>query len=397
MKVTEITGYVIKVRGEAYLGGHTTDAVGLVRRGDYVSHQTYNSAYSLNTESFVVRITAEDGTVGWGEAQAPLVPEVVSELVQRLVGPFLLGQDVADTSVAWDSAYNAMRERGHTTGYQLDAIAACDIALWDLKGKLFGVPISTLIGGRFRDQVSCYVSGLPAADDTARAALALSWQARGFNDFKVSLGASVEADNRSFTSLRQALGDEAGICVDAHWRYNVSDAIRLGRKLEPMGLGFLEAPIAPEDAEGQAEVARALDAPVAIGEELRTRYEFRDRLERRSADILQPDVGRMGITEAVAVGSLAKAFNIPIALHIGVGLGVYVSAGIQVAAALSNFVTMEYQPQQFAIAMKFLEEPLTCMAGTYDVPTGPGLGIHVAEEQIRAHASSTFTIGLDDC
>lgn len=396
MKITEIAGFVVKIGGEPYLGGHGTEAATMVRRGDYVKHQFYNLAYSLKTESFLVRITTEDGTVGWGEAQAPLVPEVASELVQRLVGPFLLGKDVFDTAVHWSDSYNAMRDRGHLNGYQLDAIAACDIALWDLKGKLLGRSVSSLIGGRFHDPVPCYVSGLPVHDDAEAGEIAKGWLDKGFKDFKVALGRSVDADTRTFAAIREAVGDDSEIYVDAHWRYTVSEAIALGKKLEPMNLGFLEAPIAAEDANGQAEIARSLTAPVAIGEELRTRYDFRERLEKRSADILQPDVGRMGVSETVAVASLAEAFNAQVALHLGVGLGVYIAAGIQVASALSNLLTIEYQPRQFAIGCTLLQEPLQCVEGAYLIPDGPGNGILVNEDVVNQYVTSQFTINAKD-
>ncbi|QKW17784.1 mandelate racemase/muconate lactonizing enzyme family protein [Kitasatospora sp. NA04385] len=395
MKITQVSGYVLKVKDAAYLGGHDADASAL-RRGDYVRHRSYRSLYSLNTETFLVRVTAEDGTVGWGEAQAPLVPEVCAALVERLIGPFLLGADVMDTGAAWRSGYDGMRERGHLNGYQLDALAACDIALWDVKAKLLGVPVHALLGGRHRADVPCYVSGLPARDDAERVDRARSWRDRGFDRFKLALGEGIDHDVRVFESLRTGLGGDAEIHVDAHWRYTPSEAIGLGRRLEPMGLGFLEAPVAPEDADGQAEVAAALVAPVAVGEELRTRYDFRDRLVRRSADLLQPDVGRMGLTECAAAASLAEAFHTPIALHLGVGLGVYIAAGLALAAAAPNLVVMEYQPTQFALAQTLLREPLACDGGSYRLPGGSGLGVDVDDEALRRHCTASFTLTTED-
>lgn len=395
MKIAEIHGYVIKVRGESYLGGHTTSASS-ERRGDYVRHKSYRSAYSLNTETFLVKIVAEDGSFGWGEAQAPLVPEVPAELVRRLVGPFLIGADISHIAQHWRDAYDGMRERGHINGYQLDAIAACDIALWDLKGKLLGVPVSSLAGGRHRDRVPCYVSGLPATDDAGRAAKAMYWHDKGFRHFKVALGESINADVATFTRLRDVLGEDSAIYVDAHWRYSVSEAITLGRELDALNLGFLEAPVAPEDGDGQAVVAAAIRAPVAIGEELRTRYDFRDRLIRRSAGLIQPDVGRMGITEALAVASLAEAFNVPVALHLGVGLGIYIAAGIHTGAAIPNLLTMEYQPTQFELAQSLLTTELTVDPDGYSIPEGPGLGVEVDLEALAPHIADTFTLTVAD-
>lgn len=390
VRITEVRGFVVKM-DQSYFGGHAhIDLPG--QRGDYVRHHDYRSSYSTKSETFLVRITADDGSYGWGEAQAPLVPEVAGEIVKRLLGPFLLGRNPFDTHPIWWDNFDAMRERGHFNGYHLDAVAACDIALWDLKGKLSGQSVATMIGGRFRNDVPCYVSGLSAPDDAARAELVASWAAKGYNEFKLPIGVGIDADVRTFAAVREAVGPTATINVDAHWRYSVPDAIKLGQALENYGLGFLEAPVAPEDSEGQAAVTGAVSSAVAIGEELRTRYDFRDRLVRRSANILQPDVGRMGITEAMAVTGLAEAFNVPVALHLGVGLGIYIAAGIQVAAATPNLLTMEYQPGQFTMGNRLLQDPVKCDAGFYSIPDGPGLGVDVDMAVLEQFTTSGFTV-----
>ncbi len=390
-RIVAIDGFVVKL-DQSYLGGTTqVDLPG--QRGDYVRHQKYRSSYSTKSESFLVRITADDGTYGWGEAQAPLVPEVASTIVERLLGPFLLGLDPLLTQSIWVANYDAMRERGHNNGYHLDAVAACDIALWDLKGKLLGTSVATLLGGQVRERVPCYVSGLAAADDDTRVAHVLSWSERGFNEFKLPLGNGVRADERSFAQVRRVVGTDPVINVDLHWRYTVPQAIALGQALEHHDVGFVEAPVAPEDSLGQAEVARALSAAVAIGEEIRTRYDFRDRLVKRSADVIQPDVGRMGITEAQGVAALAEAFHVPVALHLGVGLGVYIAAGVQVASATRNLLTMEFQPGQLAVGNSLLVTPIVCESGAYTVPSGPGLGVDVDIDTLGEVTTSTFTLG----
>ncbi|MEJ1154664.1 mandelate racemase/muconate lactonizing enzyme family protein [Microbacterium marmarense] len=393
-RITEVHGFVVKM-DQSYLGG--TQQVHLSsQRGDYVRHKKYRSSYSVKSETFLVRITTDDGTYGWGEAQAPLVPEVASTIVERLLGPFLIGRDPFDTQSIWLDGYNAMRERGHMNGYHLDAVAACDIALWDLKGKLLGAPLSALLGGQLHETVPCYVSGLAAGDDTARIKKVMEWAGQGFTAFKLPLGNGVHADGASFAAVRQAVGPDAHLYVDAHWRYTVSEAIEVGELMQPNRLGFLEAPVAPEDSLGQAEVAAALSAPVAIGEELRTRYDFRDRLVKRSADVIQPDIGRMGITEAIAVTALADAFHVPVALHLGVGLGVYIAAGVQVGAVTQNLLTMEFQPGQFDVGNVLLVEPVKCDERGYTVPAGPGLGIDVDMDALARHSTSQFALGIDD-
>lgn len=386
MRVKEVTVYTVKVKNEAYLGGQSLEAAS-DRRGDYVRSKYYRSKYSVNTESLVVRIVTDTGLVGWGEAQAPLVPDSVSILVEQLVGPFLIGRDPFDVDVLWNDAYDGMRERGHTTSFMLDAIAACDIALWDLMGKATGLPVFKLLGGSYRKRASCYVSGLPADDNEGRAELARMWVGRGYSKIKLALGYGHKADVAAFSTVRAAVGDNTALYVDAHWRYSVPEAIQLGEALEPMGLGFLEAPTAPEDVRGQAEITRSLVTAVAGGEEFRTRWEFKDRFVARAWDIVQPDVGRMGITEARKVASMAEAFGLPVALHLGVGLGVYIAASLQVAAALPNFHSIEFQPTQLAIANRLLSSPILNDQGAYEVPEAPGIGVEFSEDKLAPHCS----------
>ena len=391
MKIVKLTIYTVKVRKAAYLGGQSA-AAATERRGDYVRSKHYRSKYSLNTETLVVRIESNTGLVGWGEAQAPLLPDVGAAIVEKLIGPFLIGCDPFDVDRLWNDAYDGMRERGHTTSFFVDAIAACDIALWDLMGKETGLPVHRLLGARYRDRIPCYVSGLPADSDASRAELARAWRDKGYAAIKLALGYGAAADIETFSAVRSAVGDAVELFVDAHWRYTVPQAITLGRKLEALGMGFLEAPTMPEDLHGQAEIARALDVAVAGGEELRTRYEFRDRFVHRSFDIAQPDVGRMGITEAKKVATMAEAFGVPIALHLGVGLGVYMAASIQLAAALSNFQTIEYQPTQLEVANRLLEAPITNDEGAFDIPEGAGLGVAFDEDALLQHCSHVAVV-----
>jgi L-alanine-DL-glutamate epimerase-like enolase superfamily enzyme len=144
-------------------------------------------------------------------------------------------------------------------------------------------------------RIPCYVSGLPADSDASRAELARTWRENGYGAIKLALGFGASADDATFGAVRSAVGDDIELYVDAHWRYTVPQAIALGRRLEALGLGFLEAPTIPEDLHGQAEIARALDVAVAGGEGLRTRYEFRDRFVQRSFDIAQQGLREDGL------------------------------------------------------------------------------------------------------
>jgi L-alanine-DL-glutamate epimerase-like enolase superfamily enzyme len=278
-----------------------------------------------------------------------------------------------------------MRERGYFSGFMVDAITAIDIALWDILGKSVQLPVFKLLGGAYRKELTAYVSGLPKDSVEDQVELALQWKAKGFQAIKLHLGQGIEADVAVMSRLREALGKDFRLMVDAHWQYSVPEAIRLGRRLESLNIEFLEAPTAPEDIEGTAEIARALDMAVAIGEAKRTRYQFKDRLVTRAADIFQPDVGRVGITEMKKIANMAEAFNIPIAPHLSVGQGICIAATLQISAAIANLYIVEYQPTILEEANKLLKHPIICEQGRYLLPEGPGLGIDIDEDKLLEH------------
>ncbi|MEU5876212.1 mandelate racemase/muconate lactonizing enzyme family protein [Spirillospora sp. NPDC047279] len=378
--------YPLKLRhDDAYLGTPP-------EKGDgYFLRPPWRSLYSGRFETLVVRVTCEDGTSGWGEALAPVAPEVPAAIVERLLAPVLLGADPTAVRPLWHKLRDLMRERGHLTGHQADALAAVDIALWDLAGRLTGRSVAELLGGAFRSHVPVYVSGLPRPTDAERAKLAEEWVSRGADRVKLHLGYGVEQDLATFDTV-SATGLHTA--VDAHWRYSVTDAVRLGRGLAERGALFLEAPLAPEDVEGHRELARRVDLPIAVGETMRNRYELGHWLDRRAVGLAQPDVGRTGITELMAMAELAAARHVPVAPHHSTGLGIVLAAGIQVSAAVSDLAFFEYQPTTCEVAGKILASPLAGGPEGFPLPTGPGLGVEVDADAVAAYATAPSTISL---
>lgn len=375
MRISDVSVHVVRLRHpEAYLGARP-DSPGSDRDGYYL-RPPWRSLYSDLFETVLVRITADDGTCGWGEALAPVAPEVPAAIVTRLLTPALIGQDPRRVRPLWSRLRELMRERGHLVGHQADALAAVDIALWDLAGKALGQPVAALLGGAFRDQVPTYVSGLPRRTDTERADLAREWAGRGVRRIKLHLGNGVDADLATFDAVRGAHPD-LQVAVDAHWAYDLADALRLGQALDERRAWFLEAPLAPEDVTTHRELAAALTTPVAVGEALRNRYEFREWIAARAVDLCQPDVGRTGITELMAIAELAAAHHLPVAPHHSVGLGVAAAAGIHVSAAIEAMPSFEYQPTTMAVAGRILTEDIPGGPVAFPVPDRPGLGVEV--------------------
>jgi galactonate dehydratase len=380
MTITAVEAIPVRIRrDEAYLGAMPAGA----GTENYFVRPPYRALYSAYFETAFVKISTSDGVTGWGEALAPVSPDTVCAIVNQLIAPVLGGRDPLAGDVLWSMMYDLMRERGHYGGFMLDAISSCDIALWDLRGKLLNQPVYTLAGGAYRETVPCYVSGLPRPNDEGRVVLALEWAERGFHDFKLAAGYGVEADTASIAALRTALGEDSRLLLDAHWVYSLDESVRLARKLEALNADVLEAPLNPEDIDAHVLLAQASAIPIAIGETERTRYQFKPWLTRRAADLLQPDVGRTGISELLKIAHMAEVFNIPVAPHLSVGLGVCIAASIHVAAAIPNLYLLEYQPPVFELANSLLVTPLVCEAGQYHLPEGAGLGMQIDEQKLR--------------
>jgi galactonate dehydratase len=336
------------------------------------------TVYSIDDHSVLVKLTTEQGKVGWGESFGVVAPKVAKTIMEELMTPHLIGRDPHDGLAIVEDIYNAMRVRGFFGGFYVDALAGIDIALWDLRGKLAGLPICKLLGARRHSRLPVYVSGLPRATLPERAALAKHWIDRGFGAVKFAAAVANEGELAEMAALRDALGPGPQILADFHWRYTDQEAIKLISQLEAYDLAVAEAPVQSEDMEGQARVVAAVKTPVAIGEELRTIYEYRPRFTQRCMSIIQPEMAHMGITSFWHICQMALAFHCRVMPHATIGIGIAQAASLQVSAALANFAMHEYQHSIFDRNFQFIQGNMRCEAGYFYLPDGPGLGVEPA-------------------
>jgi len=383
MKITSVAAYAIKIppaNAATLEGNHNVEAY-----GDYtIAADAWTSIYSRNHETCLVRLETDDGLVGWGEGQAPVSGRATAAIVEDLCTPLLIGRDPFDVEYIWYRLYSAMRERGHITGFYVDALAGVDLALYDLLGKALGKPVYKLLGGNFRPNVPVY-AGLGGSAPEPVAAQARALVETGYSALKLHLRVPNPDLLAIVAAVREEVGPRVTLMVDVHGTRDVSGAIELGRGLEALGVGWLEAPCQPEDVRGQAEIARSLAMQVATGEWLRTVWEWRQWIEQRSFDVAMPDIARTGLSEGKRIAALCDSFNLPIAPHIGGGGILAVAATIHYSAAIPNFQIMEHSHSAHAwkglIASSY-PEPVD---GVFVLPTAPGLGVEIDEAAVARY------------
>jgi D-galactarolactone cycloisomerase len=343
-------------------------------------------AWKDTRTALIVEIETDDGLTGWGESYGPA--RMIAAAV-KAIAPSLIGRDPLSTELLWQEIYSGQRGHGRK-GVVIDALSGIDIALWDIKGKHFGLPAYRLMGGPLRTTVQAYATGLyrfKSGDPVAYLAdEAAGYVAEGFKAIKLKIGFGIEADVRATRAVRRAIGDDVTLMVDANQAYDAVAAIRLGHMIEEYDIGWFEEPVVPEDLAGYLAVKAALTIPVAGGECEFTRFGFRDLLVAHALDIVQPDVcGAGGLTECKKIADMALAFGVRCNPHIW-GTGIAMAASLQLLAVLAPHTPpaltvaepmLEFDRTEHPIRRAVLTQPIEHAGGFVRVPDGPGLGIEV--------------------
>lgn len=373
-RIAAIDTFIVTVpRDTPYLGplapGESVNARG------YVVRHGNGAIYPTQDRSIVVRVATDDGLVGWGETYGICAPRATCEIINDLLAPVVMGCDPEDVEELWDQLYGLMRVRGCVGGFHVDAIAGVDIALWDLRARAAGVPLRDLIGATVNTRPPGYVSGLPAATLEERVAMAVAMFRRGHRAFKIAAVVSREGIVEEVAALRGALGDQAELLVDLHWKFTAEEALSLARALAPHRPGFIEAPVKPEDVAGLGRVGRESVVPVAAGEEWYTAYEVANRLAAGPLAFIQPEMGHTGVTQFRRIAALAAAHGTRIAPHATIGAGIFLAASLHVSATLPNLWKHEWQHTIFARSLTLLEGGMGYDGNAYILPNGAGLGV----------------------
>ena len=345
--------------------------------------------------ALLVRIMTDSGLAGWGEALQPQA----GPIVQNMLAPQLLGQDPMERLPLRQRMAACFPAGGGFCGLALEAIGAVDIALWDLAGKALGQPLHRLLGGAVRNRIKVYASGLYYGDrDADLASEALGYAKQDFCGVKMKIGwLPVPEDLVRVRAVCRALGETVPLMVDANQFYNRAAAIDMGRRLEDLGVFWLEEPLPMEEVEGYAHLANRLSLRIAAGENLHGPQRFYPFLSGHWISIAQPNLARIGgITEFPAIAVLAKTFGVPLALH-GWGSPVLISAALHVLACLpADSGVSESHPcvQEPVLELDCTPNPLREVLpsevlaprnGALPIPDGPGLGVDPEESRFAPY------------
>lgn len=352
----------------------------------------YSRAWYATRTAMIVEIVTNEGLIGWGEAYGPAL---INASVVEHMRPFLIGEDPMRTEWLWQQIYARYRDHGQK-GSIIQGISAIDIALWDLKGKFLNQSIHRLMGGPTRTTIQAYATGLyrrKTGDPISYLAEeAASYRADGFKAVKLKVGFGIEEDVRVAKAVREALGPDIGLMVDANHAYDAVAAIRLGRQIETLGIDWFEEPVPPEDIAGHLEAKAALTIPIASGECEFTRYGFRDLLAHRAVDILQPDIcSAGGLSECKKIADMAAAHGIRFVPHVW-GTGIAISAALQLLAVLPSLTPpslnpiepmLEFDQTEHPIREALLMEKIVHTNGVVEIPDKPGLGIEINRDVLK--------------
>ena len=361
-------------------------------------HITDYELFEVPPRWLFLKLTTSDGAVGWGEPVVEGRARTVATAVEELLDNYLLGEDPTRIEDHWQTMYRGGFYRGGPV--LMSAIAGVDQALWDLKGKQFGAPVHELLGGRARDRVRVYqwIGGDRPADvgEAAREKVDAGFTALKMNATAelraVDAPAAVSDAVDRIAAVREAVGDEVDIGVDFHGRVTKPMAKRLVEKLEPHEPMFVEEPVLPEHNDALPAIAEHTTTPIATGERMYSRWDFKEVFEDGAVDVIQPDLSHAGgITEVKKIAAMAEAYDVAMAPHCPLG-PLALAACLQVDACSSNAFIQEQSLNihynETSDVLDYLADPsvFDYEDGFVRIPDGPGLGVEIDEDHVREQA-----------
>lgn len=354
--------------------------------------EPFESAFSRfdSRRHLLVEIVCDNGLVGWGEC---LGPADINAAVVAMMKPLLLGKNALDIEPIWLELYNQFRDQGQR-GTTITAISGIDIALWDLSGKYFDTPIYQLLGGAYRKEIPAYATGgfrmvgkdrvVSLVEETR------GYVEAGFKALKIKIGFGIETDLAAIAAVRNQIGPDITLMIDANHGYDATDAIKVGRLAAQYDIDWFEEPVVPEALQNYRDIRHRQPIPVAGGETWHTRWGISQALQQQAVDIIQPDVcGVGGLTEAKKIITLADIHQVRLVPHVW-GTNVAMAAALHFHAIIpptppaheARSPHFEFDQTHNPFRNAIVAEPIEHHQGIIKVPEGPGLGIEIIPEAL---------------
>ena len=283
----------------------------------------YSQQYYKHRTAHLVEIETDEGITGWGECFGPGNIALANKyIVEKVIQPLIIGEDPINKEYIWHKVYNLLRDSGQK-GMPIQALSGIDIALWDILAKKAKLPLYQLLGGKTNSKIPVYGYGMMLQKKSVEELCELfkkeanQIKEKNFKAMKMKVGLGPKEDLKLVSAVREAIGDDFKLMVDANHAYNKNDALYVGRGLDEMEIYWFEEPVAPEDYDGYKELKEKLKTNIAGGEAEFTKYGWNELIKNNCIDIAQPEVcGLGGITEYLKVSALAQSNFIPIVNHV---------------------------------------------------------------------------------
>ena len=354
--------------------------------------------YDVPPRWLFLKLETDTGLVGWGEPVIEGRSKTVQAAVEELLDGYLLGKDPHRIEDHWETMYRGGFYRGGPI--LMSALAGIDQALWDIKGKHYDAPVYELLGGRVRDKIRVYqwIGGdrPRKVGENAKEKVDAGFTALKMNGTeeleRIDSPSTVRRAVDRLAEVREAVGDDVDIGVDFHGRVSKTMAKRLAKALEPYEPFFIEEPVLSEHNEALPRIAETTTVPIATGERLFSRWDFKGLFEQGVVDLIQPDVSHAGgITEVKKIADMAEAYDVAMAPHCPLG-PIALASCIQVDAcshaALIQEQSLDIHYNETSDVLDYLADPsvFEYEDGYVDLPDGPGLGIEIDEDHVREMA-----------
>jgi D-galactarolactone cycloisomerase len=344
-----------------------------------------------NRKICIVKIICDDGMVGWGEAYGPatVVKESINYIKQNIIG-----MNPLESDVIWSTLFRRVHDYGRS-GVFVSAISAIDIALWDIKGKYYKLPVSTILGGSYREKIRPYATGLyfsdskTLTDDLCNEAS--EYVNEGFKSIKMKVGLNLKDDIANVKAVRNAIGPDIELMIDSNHAYSYDEALKLSKKLEDQDIKWFEEPLSPEFYDQYSDFKSKSLIPVAAGECEYLRYGFQKLLDKNCVDFLQMDICSCGgLTEAKRISALSSTKGVKVIPHTwGSGIAFYTAINF-----ISNLepipgrlymedAYIEYDRTENKIRENIIKDNIIMKDGYISVNDKPGLGVDVDETYLN--------------